>query len=101
MKSVTAIQETAKTFISEEGPGEGDEHQKIDEFFQSLDDLIAVEAQKIETLKALKKGMMQRLYPRQGETAPRLRFPQFRNRPWANRSSQVPPKANWGFSVSH
>jgi len=55
------------------------EQQKIAECLSSLDDLITLEAQKLDSLKAHKKGLMQQLFPREGETQPRLRFPEFEN----------------------
>lgn len=54
------------------------EQQKIADCLSSLDELIAAEGRKLETLKAHKKGLMQQLFPRPGETVPRLRFPEFR-----------------------
>lgn len=54
------------------------EQQKIADCLSSLDDLIAAQAKKIEALKAHKKGLMQQLFPAEGETVPRLRFPEFR-----------------------
>lgn len=60
-----------------------DEQQKIASFISSIDDLITAQNQKIERLKAHKKGLMQRLFPTDGETIPRLRFPEFRDSgPW-------------------
>jgi type I restriction enzyme S subunit len=43
----------------------------------SVDELIAAEARKLDALKTHKKGLMQQLFPREGETQPRLRFPEF------------------------
>ncbi|WP_280554414.1 restriction endonuclease subunit S [Halomonas sp. 25-S5] len=54
-----------------------DEQQKIADFLSSLDALIAAQADKIDALKTHKKGLMQQLLPREGETVPRLRFPGF------------------------
>lgn len=54
------------------------EQQKIADCLSSLDELIAAESQKLTTLKTHKKGLMQQLFPREGETVPRLRFPEFR-----------------------
>jgi len=53
------------------------EQQKIAECLSSLDEVIDLEAQKLDALKAHKKGLMQQLFPREGETIPRLRFPEF------------------------
>ncbi|MCZ7580610.1 MAG: restriction endonuclease subunit S [Fimbriimonadaceae bacterium] len=54
------------------------EQRKIAECLTSLDELIAAEGRKLEALRAFKKGLMQNLFPREGETTPRLRFPEFR-----------------------
>ncbi|MCX8088488.1 MAG: restriction endonuclease subunit S [Meiothermus ruber] len=59
------------------------EQQKIADCLSSLDELIELQAKKLEALQAHKKGLMQQLFPREGETTPRLRFPEFRNAgPW-------------------
>jgi type I restriction enzyme S subunit len=55
-----------------------EEQQKIAACLTSLDELITVETQKLDALKTHKKGLMQQLFPREGETVPRLRFPEFR-----------------------
>ena len=55
-----------------------DEQQKIADCLSSLDELIAAQARKVDALKTHKKGLMQQLFPREGETQPRLRFPEFR-----------------------
>ncbi len=53
------------------------EQQKIADCLSSIDDLINAQSQKVEALKTHKKGLMQQLFPREGETVPRLRFPEF------------------------
>jgi type I restriction enzyme S subunit len=55
------------------------EQQKIADCLSSLDELIAAQARKLDALKTHKKGLMQQLFPREGETQPRLRFPEFQN----------------------
>ena len=55
------------------------EQQKIADCLSSLDELIAAQARKVDVLKTHKKGLMQQLFPREGETQPRLRFPEFQN----------------------
>jgi type I restriction enzyme S subunit len=57
------------------------EQQKIADCLTSLDEVIAAQGRKVEALKAHKKGLMQQLFPREGETLPRLRFPEFRDSP--------------------
>jgi type I restriction enzyme S subunit len=60
-------------------PPEHAEQQKIAKCLSSVDELIAVQAQKVAALKTHKKGLMQQLFPREGETQPRLRLPEFQN----------------------
>ncbi len=57
------------------------EQQKIADCLTSLDDVIVAQGRKVEALKAHKKGLMQQLFPREDETLPRLRFPEFRDKP--------------------
>ena len=57
------------------------EQQKIVDCLTSLDEVIAAQGRKVEALKAHKRGLMQQLFPREGETRPRLRFPEFRDAP--------------------
>ncbi len=54
------------------------EQQKIANTLTSLDDLITAQTEKIKALQAHKKGLMQQLFPAEGEQTPRLRFPEFR-----------------------
>jgi restriction endonuclease S subunit len=56
-----------------------EEQQKIADCLTSIDELVTAQTQKIEALKAHKKGLMQQLFPAEGETAPKLRFPEFRD----------------------
>ena len=55
------------------------EQQKIADCLSSLDELIAAQARKVEVLKTHKKGLMQQIFPREGENKPRFRFPEFQN----------------------
>jgi len=50
------------------------EQKKIADCLSSIDDRITAETQKLDTLKAHKKGLMQQLFPAEGETLPKLRF---------------------------
>ncbi len=55
------------------------EQQRIADCVTSVDDLITAQARKVDALKTHKKGLMQQLFPREGETQPRLRFPGFQD----------------------
>lgn len=56
-----------------------DEQQKIADCLSSLDSIISAQSQKIELLKEHKKGLLQNLFPRDGENIPKFRFPEFVN----------------------
>lgn len=55
------------------------EQNRIADCLSSLDELIAAEDKKLEAYQQHKQGLMQRLFPRDGERVPRLRFPEFRD----------------------
>ena len=60
-------------------PKTKEEQKKIANCLSSLDTLITVEIEKIEHLKDHKKGLLQQLFPVNGETKPQFRFPEFKN----------------------
>jgi len=55
------------------------EQKKIASCLSSLDDLITVHTKNLEALKAHKKGLMQKLFPAEGEKLPKLRFEEFKD----------------------
>lgn len=55
------------------------EQQRIADCLTSLDELIAAQGRKLDALKTHKSGLMQQLFPREGETVPSLRFPEFQD----------------------
>lgn len=55
------------------------EQQKIASCLSSLDEIIATHSQKLNLLKDHKKGMMQNLFPHEGEKVPKYRFKEFEN----------------------
>ncbi|MBS4464596.1 restriction endonuclease subunit S [Lactococcus garvieae] len=53
------------------------EQQKIGSFFQQLDNTITLHQRKLDKLKQLKQGYLQQLFPKPGETVPKIRFANF------------------------
>jgi type I restriction enzyme, S subunit len=77
------------------------EQQKIADCLSSLDELIAAHSRKVDALKAYKKGLMQALFPREGETLPRLRFPKFQDvEKWEERPLKEVFSIFQGFAFS-
>ncbi|WP_276964674.1 restriction endonuclease subunit S [Chryseobacterium sp.] len=60
-------------------PKEKKEQQKIAECLSSLDEVITSHHDKLEALKNHKKGLLQNLFPKEGENVPKFRFPEFVN----------------------
>ena len=54
-----------------------EEQQKISAFFVKLDSLIALHQRKLEHLQEQKKGLLQKMFPKNGEVVPEVRFPGF------------------------
>ncbi len=55
------------------------EQQRIADCLSSLDELVTAENQKLEALQLHKKGLMQQLFPAEGEKVPKLRFKEFKD----------------------
>lgn len=49
----------------------------IGNFFRQLDEAIASHQRKLERVKELKKSLLQKMFPKDGEAFPELRFPNF------------------------
>ncbi|MBC2316243.1 restriction endonuclease subunit S [Listeria booriae] len=65
-------------------PNNEAEQQKIGELFKHLDNTIALHQRKLDTLKQMKKGFLQQLFPKNGEKVPRMRFTGFQEE-WEQR----------------
>lgn len=93
------IQITNSTFISKNVcfPTDEAEQQKIAECLSSVDDCIKAETDQLQALKDHKKGLMQQLFPQEGETTPKLRFPGFEGE-WEEKKlgeiAEVNPKSD-------
>lgn len=60
------------------------EQETIGKFFNQLDRYITLHQRKLEHLKLKKKSLLQKLFPKEGEVYPELRFPGFTD-PWEQR----------------
>ncbi len=53
------------------------EQSRIGNFFKQLDETIALQQQELDTLKQMKQGFLQKMFPKEGESVPEIRFPGF------------------------
>lgn len=53
------------------------EQVRIGEYFSTLDDLITLHQRKCEEMKTLKKYMLQKMFPQNGQSVPQIRFSGF------------------------
>ena len=70
--SKSSLKETWVTF-----PFSSNEQKKIGRFFLTLNNLITLHQRKCEVLKKLKKGLLQKMFPKDGTNIPEIRFPEF------------------------
>lgn len=56
---------------------EYEEQKRISEFFAALDHLITLHQRELTTLKQTKQGFLQKMFPREEENVPEVRFPGF------------------------
>ncbi|MGV7077980.1 restriction endonuclease subunit S [Testudinibacter sp. P80/BLE/0925] len=64
------------------------EQTAIGNFFKQLDEAIASHQRKYERMKKLKQSMLQKMFPRDGEAFPELRFPNFTDA-WEQRKLEL------------
>lgn len=78
------------------------EQQKIADCLSSINELITAESKKLNALKIYKKGLMQQLFPTEGATLPKLRFPEFNDAPeWLeNTIGRITPHVTAGATPS-
>ena len=60
------------------------EQEKLETLFQKLDSLIALHQRKHEKLKTVKQSLLEKMFPKEGEDVPEIRFEGFTD-PWEQR----------------
>ena len=73
-----------------------EEQDKIGSFFQQLDETIALHQRKLDLLKEQKKGYLQKMFPKNGEKVPELRFAGFAG-DWEERKLENIAQINKGI----
>lgn len=75
------------------------EQKQIGKFFKQVDSLIALHQRKLEHLQEQKKGLLQKMFPKNGETVPEVRFPGFTDA-WEQRKLGETSKITAGGDVN-
>jgi len=60
------------------------EQENISQFLLEIDDQISTQQKELDKWKELKKGMLQKMFPKEGESVSEIRFPGFTD-PWEQR----------------
>ena len=77
------------------------EQQRIASCLSSLDEVIAAHGEKLDLLKGHKKGLMQNLFPQEGESVPKYRFKEFeKDGEWVEKTliDTADKKVKWSFT---
>ena len=76
------------------------EQQAIGTFFSSLDDLITLHQRKYDKLVVFKKSMLEKMFPKDGESVPEIRFAGFTD-PWEQRKlGDVASSFDYGLNAA-
>ncbi|MBJ6746270.1 restriction endonuclease subunit S [Streptococcus sp. 121] len=74
IKGITTSELLSKSLFI---PCDKSEQKSIGSFFSALDHLITLQQRELESLKAAKKTLLSKMFPKNGETIPEVRFPGF------------------------
>ncbi|APM40900.1 restriction endonuclease subunit S [Clostridium kluyveri] len=80
-------------------PENEEEQSKIGTFFKDLDNLITLHQRKLNHLQDKKKSLLQKMFPKNGEDFPELRFPGFTD-PWEQRKFEDFTKLSQGLQIA-
>ena len=72
----------AKSFLVM--PRQIKEQREIGRFFETFDDLITLRQRELDHVKLMKRGLLQKMFPKDGADTPEIRFPGFAD-PWEQR----------------
>nr|WP_223616568.1 restriction endonuclease subunit S [Bifidobacterium longum] len=77
-----------------------EEQQAIGSFFSRLDDLITLHQRKYDKLVIFKKSMLEKMFPKDGESVPEIRFAGFTD-PWEQRKlGDVASSFDYGLNAA-
>ena len=97
--AVPTMTETELKNIKYYEPVEKEEQKRIGQYFEHLDHLITLHQRKCDETKQLKKFMLQKMFPKNGEKNPEIRFEGFTDA-WEQRKLDTVAKFSKGSGYS-
>ena len=101
LKTETAVPHLSLSDIADYAipvPKEEREQEHIGSFFSRLDDLITLHQRKYDKLVVFKKSMLEKMFPKDGESVPEIRFAGFTD-PWEQRKLGEVAPLQRGFDL--
>lgn len=77
---VSSISRSTITNSRLSSPSSIDEQQQIASFFDSLDTLISKREKEVEKMRNIKRALLEKMFPQQGESVPQIRFGEFKDK---------------------
>ncbi|MDU4696578.1 MAG: restriction endonuclease subunit S [Paenibacillus sp.] len=77
-----------------------EEQEKIGYLFRNLDHLITLHQRKLNNVKNLKAGLLQKMFPKAGEDFPEVRFPGFTDAWEQRRLGEIAERVSVGIATS-
>jgi len=81
-------------------PSSFEEQDRLSDFLNQLDDTIALHQRKLDLLKEQKKGYLQKMFPKNGEKVPELRFAGFADDWELHKLGELSQKISVGIATS-
>ena len=81
-------------------PSSDFEQQKIGAFLSHVDSLIQAKTKKLESLKAVKKSLLQKCFPKEGEKVPEMRFAGFSGDWEEKKLGEIAEKFDYGLNAA-
>lgn len=76
------------------------EQQKIGAFLSHVDSLIQANTKKLESLKAVKKSLLQKCFPKAGQKVPEMRFAEFSGDWEEKKLGEIAEKFDYGLNAA-
>lgn len=77
-----------------------EEQNEIGRYFQQIDNLITLHQRKYDALKSMKKTLLSKMFPKNGEDVPEIRFKEFTDAWEQRRLGEITEKFEYGLNAA-